>query len=192
MPGARPDKARQSLTRSFIVIPRHSRDGLKCKIKNVLKGGKETECGRADLCGELRHALAEQRRIDAQHAEKSGSIPIVQAPGYPTGAIGEGIKVARSAEGDVRLVLPPELGKAQVKKGEKVKVVRSYLRGSKGLFTEKGTYHSRPSSYHYEVYSAHCSRRIRQHDRLVSPHTGMRLVRRASVRAEPGHGVAVR
>lgn len=131
--------ARRRLTHSFIVIPRHSRDGLKCKIKNVLKGGKETECGRAELCGELRHALAEQRRVDAQHAEKGGSVPITQAPGYQSGTIGEGVKITRSAEGDVRLVLPPELGKAQVKKGEKVKVVRSYLRGSKGLFTEKGT-----------------------------------------------------
>lgn len=105
----------------------------------MLKGGKETECGRAELCGELRHALAEQRRVDAQHAEKGGSVPITQAPGYQSGTISEGVKITRSAEGDVRLVLPPELGKAQVKKGEKVKVVRSYLRGSKGLFTEKGT-----------------------------------------------------
>jgi len=132
-------RRRSWLTSRFIVIPRHSRDGLKCKIKNVLKGGKETECGRAELCGELRHALAEQRRVDAHHAEKGGSIPLAQTTGYPIGTVGEGIKVPRAAEGEVRLVLPPELGKAQVKKGEKVKVVRSYLRGSKGLFTEKGT-----------------------------------------------------
>ena len=127
------------LTRSFIVIPRHSRDGLRVKVKNVLKGGKETEYARPELCSELKQAISEQRRIDASHAEARGSIPLAQhnlASVFP-GNIGEVGKVGREA--DVRLVLPLEPWKDKSKKGEKKKIERSFLKGSKNMFTDKGT-----------------------------------------------------
>lgn len=130
----------RELTVRFIVIPRHSRDGLRVKVKNVLKGGKETEHARPELCAELKQAISEQRRIDASHAEARGSVLLAQsnlASAFP-GAAGEVGKVGKEA--DVRLVLPLEPWKDKSKKGEKKKIERSFLKGSKNMFTDKGEF----------------------------------------------------
>jgi len=103
----------------------------------VLKGGKETEYARADLCAEIKQAISEQRRIDAAHAEARGSIPLSHTSSL--GGYTGGVEVSRiGKEADVRLVLPLEPWKDKSKKGEKKKIERSFLKGSKNMFTDKG------------------------------------------------------